>query len=32
MATGFLVVCTLGAVLIPHGRAARRPALVVATD
>lgn len=32
MATGFLVVCTLGALLIPHGRAARRPRLAVAAD
>jgi EmrB/QacA subfamily drug resistance transporter len=32
MATCFLVVCTLGAMLIPHGRAARRPALAVAAD
>ncbi len=32
MATGFLAVCTLGAMLIPHGRAARRAALAVATD
>jgi MFS family permease len=32
MATGFLIVCTLGAMLIPHGRAARRPALAVAAD
>jgi len=33
MATGFLVVCTLGAVLIPHGRASRRrTALAVAAD
>ncbi len=26
MATGFLVICTVGAILIPHGRAARRSA------
>jgi MFS family permease len=32
MATGFLVVCTLGAALIPHGRAVRRPRLAVAAD
>ena len=33
MATGFLIVCTLGAVLIPHGRATRRrTALAVAAD
>lgn len=32
MATAFLIVCTLGAMLIPHGRAARRPALAVAAD
>lgn len=32
MATGFLIVCTLGAMLIPHGRAARTPALAVAAD
>jgi MFS family permease len=32
MATGFLVLCTLGAMLIPHGRAARRTQLAVATD
>jgi EmrB/QacA subfamily drug resistance transporter len=33
MATCFLVVCTLGATLIPHGRAARRQSsLAVATD
>jgi MFS family permease len=38
MATGFLVVCTLGAVLIPHGRASRRavqegePAFAIADD
>ena len=33
MATCFLILCTLGATLIPHGRAARRqPGLAVATD
>ena len=33
MATGFLIVCTIGAVLIPHGRATRRrSALAVAAD
>jgi MFS family permease len=32
MATCFLAVSTLGAMLIPHGRAARTPALAVAAD
>jgi hypothetical protein len=32
MATGFLVLCTLGAMLIPHGRSAARSQLAVATD
>ena len=32
MATGFLVLCTLGAMLIPHGRPAPRRQLAVATD
>jgi len=32
MATCFLIVCTLGATLIPHGGAARTATLAVATD
>src|SRR5262249_3134965 len=32
MATCFPIVCTLGATLIPHGRAARTATLAVATD
>jgi hypothetical protein len=29
MATGFLVICTLGSLLIPHGRVVRGVAVVV---
>jgi len=32
MATGFLILCTLGAMLIPHGRAARKVSVAVSGE